>query len=75
MCDINSNSENENLLAESPSRSGFPTPQEHEGRTVDGTWYLARIQPYRTLENVIDGVGADFHRHQQARLRPRRRKN
>ena len=28
--------------------------------TVDGNWFAARILPYRTLENVIDGVVITF---------------
>jgi two-component system CheB/CheR fusion protein len=35
-------------------------PCEREVRTVDGAWYLARIQPYRTLDNVIEGVVLTF---------------
>jgi two-component system, chemotaxis family, CheB/CheR fusion protein len=33
---------------------------EREARTAAGTWYLARIQPYRTVDNVIDGVVLTF---------------
>lgn len=29
-------------------------------RTVDGAWYLAHMQPYRTLDNVIAGVVLTF---------------
>ena len=35
-------------------------PNEREVRTTDGAWYLARIQPYRTLDNVIEGVVLTF---------------
>jgi len=35
-------------------------PKEVEVRTIDGRWYLMRILPYRTLENVIDGVVITF---------------
>ncbi len=35
-------------------------PIEREVKTVHGNWYLARIQPYRTLENMIDGVVLTF---------------
>jgi PAS domain S-box-containing protein len=35
-------------------------PKEREVRTADGAWYLARIQPYRTLDNVIEGVVLTF---------------
>ncbi len=29
-------------------------------RTSDGAWYLARMQPYRTLDHVIEGVVLTF---------------
>jgi PAS domain S-box-containing protein len=35
-------------------------PKEREVRTANGKWYLARIQPYRTLDNVIEGVVLTF---------------
>jgi two-component system CheB/CheR fusion protein len=35
-------------------------PIEREVKTLGGCCYLARIQPYRTLENVIDGVVMTF---------------
>jgi two-component system, chemotaxis family, CheB/CheR fusion protein len=31
-------------------------PKEIEVRTKAGAWYLMRIRPYRTLENVIEGA-------------------
>lgn len=34
--------------------------QECEVRTLDGHWYLMRIMPYRTTENVIDGLVITF---------------
>jgi signal transduction histidine kinase/CheY-like chemotaxis protein len=33
---------------------------EREVRTNDDSWYLARLTPYRTLENKIDGVALSF---------------
>ena len=36
------------------------TPQEAEVRTKAGAWYLMRIRPYRTLENVIEGAVITF---------------
>lgn len=33
---------------------------EREVQTKDGKWYLLRIMPYRTVENVIDGVVLTF---------------
>ena len=35
-------------------------PHEREVRTQNGTWYLARMKPYRTLDNIIDGVVLTF---------------
>ena len=35
-------------------------PLEKEIRTTDKIWYLVRIMPYRTLDNVIDGVVLTF---------------
>lgn len=34
--------------------------KEREVRAQDGGWYLMRILPYRTLENVIDGLVITF---------------
>lgn len=36
------------------------TPRETEVQTLSGAWYLMRIQPYRTLENVIEGAVLTF---------------
>jgi len=33
---------------------------EKEISTPDGNWFMARILPYRTLENMIDGVVITF---------------
>ncbi|MFN0103124.1 MAG: chemotaxis protein CheB [Bryobacteraceae bacterium] len=35
-------------------------PKELEVRTNSGEWYLLRIRPYRTLENVIEGAVITF---------------
>jgi len=35
-------------------------PNELEVQTREGQWYQMRIQPYRTLENVIDGAVLTF---------------
>jgi two-component system, chemotaxis family, CheB/CheR fusion protein len=34
--------------------------REREVSTADGRWFMVRIMPYRTLENVIDGVVITF---------------
>ena len=35
-------------------------PKEVEVRTQAGTWYMLRIHPYRTQENVIEGAVLNF---------------
>ncbi len=35
-------------------------PKEMEVKTTEGKWYIMRIQPYRTLENVIEGAVITF---------------
>jgi two-component system CheB/CheR fusion protein len=35
-------------------------PKELEVQTQTGAWYLLRIRPYRTLENVIEGAVITF---------------
>ena len=35
-------------------------PYEVEVQTIEGRWYALRIQPYRTLENVIEGAVITF---------------
>ncbi len=39
---------------------GSLIPKELEVQTHAGEWYLVRIRPYRTLENVIEGVVITF---------------
>lgn len=50
---------------------------EKEVAGLDGRWYVVRIMPYRTLENVIDGVVITFidisqAKHLEAELRASR---
>jgi two-component system CheB/CheR fusion protein len=35
-------------------------PREAEVQAKSGAWYLMRIRPYRTLENVIEGAVITF---------------
>ena len=58
--DITSNIEGEDLLSELQGVLDTLIPREREVRTSDGAWYLARMQPYRTLDNVIAGVVLTF---------------
>jgi two-component system CheB/CheR fusion protein len=58
--DIKSTLEDENLITAAQSVIETLVPYEHELRTVDGVWFLTHIQPYRTLDNRIDGVVMTF---------------
>ena len=60
LADIQSNFDSQSLLSELQAVLDTLVPKEREVRTADGKWYLARIQPYRTLENVIEGVVLTF---------------
>jgi two-component system CheB/CheR fusion protein len=35
-------------------------PKEFEVETLEGRWYLTRIRPYRTMENLIEGLVITF---------------
>ena len=41
-------------------------PKEMQVQAGDGRWYNMRILPYRTADNVIDGVVDDLCRHDRA---------
>jgi len=56
LSDITSNIEGEDLIPTIRSVLDTLIPREREVHTVDGEWYLARVQPYRTLDNVIAGA-------------------
>lgn len=58
--DIRSYLESGDLQAKIQDMLEMLVPFEREVRTTDGAWYLARIQPYRTPDNVIDGVALSF---------------
>lgn len=60
LADIQSNFDSQGLLSELQAVLDTLVPKEREVRTADGKWYLARIQPYRTLDNVIEGVVLTF---------------
>jgi len=60
LADIKSAIDGESLLTEAQNVLETLVPVEHELSTIDGTWYLIRIQPYRTLDNVIEGVVLTF---------------
>ena len=60
LADIKANIEGEELLAKAQSVLETLIPFEQEVHTHNGAWYLVRIQPYRTLDNVIEGVVLTF---------------
>jgi two-component system CheB/CheR fusion protein len=59
--DIKSNIEGEDLLADAQTVLNTLAPFERKVRTFAGAWYQARIQPYRTLDNLINGVVLTFN--------------
>jgi two-component system CheB/CheR fusion protein len=58
--DIKTNIDNDDLLADAQAVLDDLSSRERQVCTTSGVWYLARIQPYRTLENVIQGVVLTF---------------
>lgn len=58
--DIKSNVEGEDFLDDAQAVLDSLVPREKEIRAAGHVWYLARITPYRTLENVIEGVVLTF---------------
>jgi PAS domain-containing protein len=50
----------EKLLEDAEGVLKTLTYREAEVETKDGHWYLMRIVPYRTIDNVIDGVVISF---------------
>lgn len=60
LADIRSKLQDCDLLADAQVVLDTLVPTEREARTAAGTWYLARIQPYLTVDNVIDGVVLTF---------------
>ncbi len=60
LSDIKSTINGEELLIKAQSVLETLTPIEQEVRTGNGAWFLLRIQPYRTLDNIIEGVVMTF---------------
>lgn len=60
LADIKSDIEGEDLLPEAQAVLDTLVPREREVRADNGKTFLVRIQPYRTLDNVIDGVVLTF---------------
>ena len=60
LCDVKSHLEDSDLLTAARTTLDTLVPFEAEMGSANGTWYRARIQPYSTLDNVIDGVVLTF---------------
>jgi len=60
LADLKSNIEGEDLVADAQDVLDSLVPKEKEVQTTSHAWYLARILPYRTLDNVIEGVVMTF---------------
>jgi two-component system CheB/CheR fusion protein len=60
LADIRTELQEIDLLKEAQGVLDTLVAFEREIGTAGGTWYLARIQPYRTMDNVIDGVVLTF---------------
>jgi len=58
--DIKSNIEGDDLVADALEVLDSLVPREKEVRASGGRWYQVRVMPYRTLDNVIDGVVLTF---------------
>ncbi len=60
LADIRSELVDVDLLADAQTVVDQLMPVEREVHTAEGTWFLARLQPYRTVDNFIDGVVLTF---------------
>ena len=58
--DIKSNIEGEDFLEDARGVLETLVPWEMEVQAITNEWYLARIMPYRTLDNMIEGVVLTF---------------
>ena len=60
LADIKSTLVGEDIIADAQDVLDSMIPRQKEVQTTDKLWYLARLTPYRTLDNVIDGVVITF---------------
>ena len=60
LADIRGAVQGDELLVDAQTVLDTLEPIEREVVTAAGVWYLARIRPYRTVDNVIDGVVMTF---------------
>ncbi|MDP2884677.1 MAG: chemotaxis protein CheB [Ignavibacteria bacterium] len=60
LSDIKSNIEGEDLIVEARAVLDSLVPREKQVRKTGNEWCLVRIVPYRTLDNVIEGIVLTF---------------
>jgi two-component system, chemotaxis family, CheB/CheR fusion protein len=60
LADIKSTIVTGDIVADAQEVLDTMVPRETEVQTTGNLWYLARLTPYRTLENVIEGVVITF---------------
>jgi two-component system CheB/CheR fusion protein len=60
LTDIRSLVMDEDLITDAQAVLDTLVPREKPVRTTDNEWFLVRIMPYRTLENVIEGIVMTF---------------
>jgi two-component system CheB/CheR fusion protein len=60
IADIAFNLQGKNMVEIAKDVLDSLTPEEDQVQSKDGRWYIRRIMPYRTLDNVIDGVVVTF---------------
>ena len=60
LSDIATHITDDNLVAEVNQVLDDLAPREKEVRTRRGQWYLVRVRPYRTTENIINGAVITF---------------
>ncbi len=60
LADIKSTVVSGDIVADAQEVLDTMIPREHVVQTSENLWYLARLTPYRTFENVIDGVVITF---------------
>ncbi|MCX6983504.1 MAG: PAS domain-containing protein, partial [Lentisphaerae bacterium] len=50
----------DSMVADAQSVLDTLVPKDTEVQTKDGKWYMLRIRPYRTIDNVIEGAVISF---------------
>jgi two-component system CheB/CheR fusion protein len=60
LADIKANLVDQDLVAEARTVLETLVPLERQVRCADGAWFLARLLPYRTVDNAIRGVVLTF---------------